>query len=235
MKDKRAVPFVALVAALIGWGLHALFASVPTMPDAASAEAASVDSAWNVLLAVEGAVYALVMAYLLYCLLAFRARERREQGAAFDSSPGRAVEFAWIAASVALTLGLAAMGAHELRALTRDASAHIDVEVRASQYSWEFYYPEFKQYGAKLYMQRGKRHRLILTSKDVIHSFWVPEFRIKQDAVPGKAIPLIVTPVKNGEYLLLCNQICGWGHTEMQAAVEVLEHEDFESRLKTEF
>ena len=132
-------------------------------------------------------------------------------------------------------MGLAALGAQELRALINNPEADIDVEVRAEQYSWEFYYPQFKTYGSALYLERGKRHRIILTSKDVVHSFWVPEFRIKQDAVPGKVISMILTPTKNGQYLLLCNQLCGWGHTEMQSVVEVVDHEDFEKQFKSEF
>ena len=235
MKNKSAVAAIAALSALIAWGLYFLFTRFPTMPMAASAQAAHVDSAWNGLLIVEGVIYALVMAYLLYCVFAFRAKRRDEQGEKFDKSRGSSVEVAWIAVSVALTLSLAALGAHELREIIKDPSADIDIEVRASQFSWEFYYPQYKTYGAKLFMEKGKRHRLILTSKDVVHAFWVPEFRLKQDAVPGKAIPMIITPTKLGEYTLLCNQLCGRDHYDMLATVEVLEHEDFESNMKAEF
>ena len=235
MKNKSAAAVIAAVSALFCWGLYAISVRFPTMPLAASAQAAHVDSAWNGLLLVEGVIYAVVMAYLLYCLAAFRAERREEQGEKFDRSRGRFVEVAWIAGSAGLTLALAALGAHELRAIINDPSADIDIEVRASQFSWEFYYPQFKNYGDKLYMEKGKRHRLILTSKDVIHSFWVPEFRLKQDAVPGKAIPLIITPTKLGEYTLLCNQLCGRDHYDMLASVSVLEHEDFEKNMKAEF
>lgn len=235
MKNKSVFAFVAVTGGLIAWGLYALFTAYPTMPDAASAQAAFVDGAWNGLLIVEGAVYALVMAFLIYCLVHFRAQDRSEQGDAFDRSKGRLVETLWLLTSVAITLSLAALGAHELRALVNDPSADIDVEVRASQFSWEFYYPQFNMYGEKLFMERGKRHRLILTSKDVVHSFWVPEFRTKQDAVPGKTIPMIITPTKTGQYTILCNQICGWGHTEMLGLVQVVEHEEFEAQMKSEF
>ena len=132
-------------------------------------------------------------------------------------------------------MALAALGAHELRAIIGSPEADIDIEVRSSQFSWEFYYPRSKTFGDKLYMEKGKRHRLILTSKDVIHAFWVPEFRVKQDAVPGKAIPLMITPTKTGEYLLLCNQLCGRDHYNMQSIVAVLEHEDFEKNMRAEF
>ncbi len=235
MKNRYAVVVIAALSALISWGLYAVFTSFPTMPEAASAQAAHVDSAWTGLLVVEGVIYAVVMAFLIYCVVAFRAAKRTEQGEKFDRSRGRFVEVGWIAGSVGLTLALAALGAHELRAIVGDAQADIDIEVRASQFSWEFYYPRYKTYGAKLYMEKGKRHRLILSSSDVIHAFWVPEFRLKQDAVPGKAIPLIITPTKTGEYLLLCNQLCGRDHYDMQAAVEVLEHAEFEENMKAEF
>lgn len=235
MKNKSVIPFVVVVGGLIAWGLYLLFTRFPTMPLAASAQAEFVDSAWNGLLIVEGAIYALVMSFLLYCLVAFRAKDRKEQGDKFDRSRGRFVEVAWLAGSVGLTLALAALGAHELRRIISDPAADIDIEVRASQFSWEFYYPQTKTYGAKLFMEKGKRHRIILTSKDVVHSFWVPEFRLKQDAVPGKSISLILTPTKTGSYLVLCNQLCGWGHTDMQAGVEVLEHEDFENSMKADF
>ena len=225
MKNKSAVAAIAALSALIAWGLHFVFTRFPTMPLAASEQAAHVDSAWNGLLIVEGAIYALVMGYLIYCVYAFRAKKREEQGQKFDRSRGRFVEVAWLAVSVALTLSLAALGSHELRALISDPTADIDIEVRASQFSWEFYYPQTKTFGDKLYMEKGKRHRIILTSKDVIHAFWVPEFRLKQDAVPGKAIPLILTPTKVGEYTLLCNQLCGRDHYDMRAIVSVLEHE----------
>jgi len=235
LKNKHAAAVIAAVSALFCGGLYALFTRFPTMPLAASEQAAHVDSAWNGLLIVEGVIYAVVMAFLLYCVVAFRAAKRTEQGEKFDRSRGRFVEVAWIAGSVALTLALAALGAHELQAIIGDRSADIDIEVRASQFSWEFYYPQYKTFGAKLFMEKGKRHRLILTSKDVIHAFWVPEFRLKQDAVPGKAIPLILTPTKLGEYTLLCNQLCGRDHYDMLASVEVLDHEAFEQSMKPDF
>ncbi len=235
MKNKSAVVVIAALSGLISWALYLIVVRFPTMPMAASTQAGHVDSAWNGLLLVEGVIYAVVMAFLIYCVVAFRAAKRTEQGAKFDRSRGRVVEVAWIVGSAGLTLALAALGAYELRAIIGDGQADIDIEVRSSQFSWEFYYPQFKTFGDKLYLEKGKRHRLILTSKDVIHAFWVPEFRIKQDAVPGKAIPLIITPTTTGEYTLQCNQLCGRDHYNMLSIVAVLEHEDFEKSMKAEF
>mgnify|MGYP001559679300 FL=1 len=235
MKHRSAVSFILVVGGLIAAGLQLLFWRFPMMPAAASLEASYVDGAWSGLLWVETAVYGLVMAFILWCLLAYRASHRSEQGAAFDRSRGRAVEAAWILVSTMLTLGLAALGAHELRAVIGRPEADIDVEVRAQQFSWEFYYPKEKQFGSSLFLERGKRHRIILTSADVVHSFWVPEFRLKQDAVPGKVIHLLMTPTKTGTYTLICSELCGREHTDMTALVQVLEHEDFEKALHEGF
>lgn len=234
MKNKGALPLLAALSGLISAGLYWLFTRHPMMPVAASAEAVFVDGAWNGLLWVESAIYALVTAFLLTCLAVFRSKGRAEQGERFDRSRGRLAEAAWIGLSTMLTLGLAALGAHELRAVIGSPSADIDIEVRAEQFSWEFYYPKVKNYASKLYMERGKRHRIILTSKDVVHSFWVPEFRLKQDAVPGKIIHLLLTPTRLGEYTLLCSELCGRNHTDMTGKVEVLDHDDFEAALNTE-
>lgn len=235
MKNKSVFPFVSVAGGLLSWGLYALFTRFPMMPVSASVQAEHVDAAWNGLLVVECAIYVLIMSFIIYCVWTFRASRREEQGDKFDSSRGHLVETGWIFGSAALTLGLAALGAQELRALINNPEADIDVEVHSEQFSWEFYYPQHKSYGSALYLERGKRHRIILTSKDVVHSFWVPEFRIKQDAVPGKVISMILTPTQNGRYTLLCNQLCGWGHTDMQSVVEVVDHEDFEKQFKSEF
>ncbi|MBI4346696.1 MAG: cytochrome c oxidase subunit II [Elusimicrobia bacterium] len=231
MRQKYAVPFVIVVGTLIFGVLSVIFTRYPMLPEAASAQAHHVDNAWHGLLVVEGVIYSLVMAFIFFCLWRFRAHRREEQGDRIHGSRGHFVEAVWVLSSVALTLGLAALGSQELRALIRDPEADIDIEVRASQFSWEFYYPRQQAYGSKLFMEIGKRHRIILTSQDVVHSFWVPEFRIKQDAVPGKVISMILTPTKLGEYTLLCNQLCGWGHTDMTAQVEVLAHEDFDKNV----
>lgn len=235
MKNRSVIPFVLAAAAAIAWAFHAAFGRWPMLPEAATAEAVFVDSAWNYLFVIETAIYALVAAFILYCVLAFRASSREEQGEASDRSRGRLVEAAWIGASTILTLALAAFGAKELRAVVGGPEADVDVEVRASQFSWEFYYPRYDQYGAKLFLEEGKRHRVILTSKDVVHSFWVPEFRLKQDAVPGKVVHLMLTPTKKGEYTLLCSELCGRDHTTMTGLVEVLDHEGFEEQMKAEF
>jgi cytochrome c oxidase subunit 2 len=83
----------------------------------------------------------------------------------------------------------------------------------------------------ELRLPRGKPVRLVLRSTDVIHSFWVPELRVKQNLVPGMRLEIWFTPTVNGDFEIACNQICGLGHYRMKAALHVAEEADFERWL----
>jgi cytochrome c oxidase subunit 2 len=106
---------------------------------------------------------------------------------------------------------------------------HLTVEVTARQFVWSFKYP---QYGGIesgiLYLPKGRTAELKLKALDVIHSFWVPEFRQKQDAVPGTETHVAVTPTKTGHYPLICTELCGLGHAVMRTSSFVLEEAAFE-------
>ena len=141
------------------------------------------------------------------------------------------------------------------------ASAH-QVHIIAEQFAWDVQYPgKDRKFGKKdpalvnssnpmgidnadsaaaddvvtvneLHLPLGKPTLVTLTSKDVIHSFFVPEFRIKQDATPGMAIPVWFEPTMTGKFELACAQLCGVGHATMRADVIVHTPEDYEKWLK---
>lgn len=235
MKKARGFFIITGLAAIFSAGLFWLFQAHPMMPLAASAEAHFVDHAFKIVLWLSIPIYSLVMAALLYALFFFRAREGSEEGEKFDQSRGRWVESLWIGASFVLTLGLAAFGSIELQRLhATQKSADLEVNVNASQFSWEFFYPVQQQYSARLVLPVGKKARLLFKSSDVIHSFWVPQFRLKQDVVPGKLTQLVITPTIKGIYELRCSELCGLDHTIMTAWVDVVDESEFNDRLKGE-
>jgi cytochrome c oxidase subunit 2 len=233
--EKKIIPFVGIgaLAALFSVVLLRLIAHVQMMPMAAAYEATLVDHAFDGMLKLTIPIFSVVVATILYCVLRFRRRASApaEEGVKFYGSKSGLVETLWISASLVLTLGLAAFGAREFRMIRGDDRADLDVQVRAEQWSWEFFYPAYNRY-AVFVLPKGKRVRLIMTSKDVIHSFWVPEFRIKQDIPPGKVVKLLFTPTRTGTYTLLCAELCGSDHTGMAAVVQVVEPEDFEKQMK---
>ncbi|MBI3292645.1 MAG: cytochrome c oxidase subunit II [Elusimicrobia bacterium] len=227
---------IAGLTVLCSIGLFSVVSHVRMMPEAASYEATWVDQAFDGLLKLTIPIFSLVLMTLLFSVVRFRTRPGRphEEGVRFDRSRGEFVEVLWIAISLVLTVGLAAFGAKEFRLIRGTDQADVDIQVNSSQWSWEFFYPSYNQYASSLILPEGKRVRLLLTSKDVVHSFWVPEFRVKQDALPGKVVKLLFTPSKTGTYQLLCAELCGTEHTIMTARVNVVDAKAFEATMKEE-
>jgi cytochrome c oxidase subunit 2 len=107
------------------------------------------------------------------------------------------------------------------------------VDVTAQQFAWSFQYPDFgKLTSATLKLPLKAPVELRITSLDVTHSFWVPEFGQKQDAVPGSTTKLVITPDKNGTYPVICTELCGLGHAVMRSRAEVMPEQKFLSWAK---
>jgi cytochrome c oxidase subunit II len=103
----------------------------------------------------------------------------------------------------------------------------LPIYVTAKQWMWKFAYPDGEHTISTLYVPSGKAVRLILTSRDVIHSFYVPDFRIKQDAVPGRYTTAWFLVNQPGVHLVMCAEYCGTGHSTMRAQVVALAPEDY--------
>lgn len=231
---RAILPITAASAALTAVLFQLLGKAHPMPLIAATTEAVVVNHAFHNMLVLTVPIFAIVVSTLAYILIFFRAEKESDQGRKFDSSPGKLVEGVWIGFSLVLTLGLAAYGAEEYLAIRGTDDADITIQVKAAQWSWEFYYPEQDTFTSELYLPKGKRVRLLVTSQDVVHSFWVPEFRVKQDAVPGKVVKLLMTPVQLGEFMIVCAELCGLDHSVMTAPVKIVEPEALQGLLKGE-
>jgi cytochrome c oxidase subunit 2 len=108
----------------------------------------------------------------------------------------------------------------------------MDVYVMGKQWMWKFAYPEGPNGVNTLHVPANRPIRLLLTSRDVIHSFFVPEFRIKQDAVPGRYTEIWFEAIKPGTYEVLCTEYCGLDHSMMRAQVVVHEPAEFDRWLE---
>ena len=105
------------------------------------------------------------------------------------------------------------------------------IYVTAKQWMWKFAYPEGVTSAGVLYLPAGRTTRLVLASRDVIHSLFLPEFRVKQDVVPGAYVALSVTPERPGMFPIYCAELCGVGHSKMQARLVVLAESEYERWL----
>ena len=106
------------------------------------------------------------------------------------------------------------------------------VKVTGLQYAFLFNYPDSGVYSGELHVPIGKEVYLDMAANDVIHAFWVPEFRLKQDLIPGRQTQLRFTPKKTGDYKLICAELCGPYHGAMNTTVVVQTPEEFDSWIK---
>ncbi|MFN6535246.1 MAG: cytochrome c oxidase subunit II [Nostoc sp. EkiNYC01] len=104
----------------------------------------------------------------------------------------------------------------------------LQVNVTGLQYAWIFTYPETGITTGEMHVPIGKEVEINMTANDVIHAFWVPEFRLKQDAIPGRQTEIRFTPKTAGDYVLICAELCGPYHGAMRAPVVVESPEAFE-------
>jgi cytochrome c oxidase subunit II len=106
------------------------------------------------------------------------------------------------------------------------------VNVTGLQYAWIFTYPETGITTGEMHVPIGREVEINMTANDVIHAFWVPEFRLKQDAIPGRQSEIRFTPKKAGDYTLICAELCGPYHGAMRAPIVVESQENFDKWLQ---
>jgi cytochrome c oxidase subunit 2 len=131
------------------------------------------------------------------------------------------LEIVWTAVPFVLVTAIAIVSAIVLAENGNAGSDPLIVKVEAQQFAWQFTYPNGKSFGV-LRLPKDRHVKLRLTSYDVIHSFWVPQFGQKQDAVPGQTFSLVITPTKVGSYPLICTELCGLGHSLMRSTAIVM-------------
>ena len=200
-------------------------------PALAAYEGARVDAFLRMLFAISAAIFALVMVFLFYSLAVFR----RKPGDDTDGPPIREnlrLEIVWTVIPLIIVLVLAFLGIDLLRDMTEAKEGELEVKVVGFQYSWTFEYPEQGIISPELMLPVDRPVVFKLYSNDVIHSFYIPEFRIKMDTIPGQENVLRITPSQVGEYKVRCAELCGAGHSYMLAPVSVVEQSTFQQWLQ---
>ena len=217
---------VVVVTALLILGLNAL----DLVPTLASQEGELVDLMFQAQIYVIAFVFSLIVVLMLYSVVVFRRKPGDEDDGAYIKG-NTPLEITWTVIPLIVVIGFGIWGAGHLNEITASDPDELLVEVTGFQYGWRFDYPEYDFTSNELYLPAGRQVLFKITSQDVIHSFWVPEFRIKQDAVPGRWTTLRVTPTDAGDYRIRCAEMCGYAHSAMYAPVVVVEPEDFEAWL----
>lgn len=201
--------------------------SLGLMPVEASTQSAPIDWLFDLEVKLIAFFFSLIMVPLFYSLIVFRRKEGDETDAAHIEGNSK-LEIVWTAIPFILVISLGIIGADNLRQVRAVDPQAVEINVTAFQWSWRFEYPEGKFVSDKLYLPVNKQVVLKMQSQDVIHSFWVPEFRIKQDVVPGQVKDYRITPDRIGNYKVRCAELCGTSHAYMEAAVIVVSQADYD-------
>lgn len=213
------------------------------LPEAVSTFADRIDGIFYLILAITGAIFVAVEAALLYFAIKYRHREGRK---AYHTHGNTRVEVVWTAIPAVLVVLIGVLSVPpwlEIRSPDRIPDGAYAVDMMASQFEWNASYvgPD-GQMGTdddvtqrnQLHIPVGRPVVVTLRSEDVIHSFFLPEFRVKQDAVPGMETPVWFQATRTGEFTLACAELCGTGHTRMGGRVVVHTAEDFDAWLLAE-
>jgi len=196
-------------------------------PAPANSAAAPIDGMFDVHFWMISFLFALIISLMLFSAVVFR----RKPGDTTDSAhihSNTALEIGWTVIPVIVVIGFGIYGWVVLDDVTAARTDEMVVKVNAQQWAWSFEYPEQDDVkSAALVLPANRPIKLEMESVDVLHSFWVPEFRVKQDLVPGRVTVLRLTPSIPGEYKLRCAEICGTDHALMTADVRVVDEATF--------
>jgi cytochrome c oxidase subunit 2 len=193
---------------------------VPWLPTSASKQADRINFTYWFATVICLVIFAVVAAILVYSMINFRAKP----GDWSDGPPvhgNTTIEIVWTIIPAVLVTTIAIASAVVLAQNGSAGSNPLVVRVFAQQFAWRFEYANGKS-SPILRLPIDRSVRLEITAADVIHSFWVPQFGQKQDAVPGQVNDLVITPTRTGTFPVICTELCGLGHSTMRSSTIVM-------------
>jgi cytochrome c oxidase subunit 2 len=212
--------------------MSAALVPIPWFGTQGSKEAHQIDTLFDVMIILSCFVFAVVMVMFGYSIWKYRAKPGDES----DGKPihgNTNLEIAWTVIPTVIVMVAAVYSAIVLADIGKAGKNPLRVDVTAQQFEWSFDYGNGVKTHA-LHVPLDRRVEFRLHALDVLHSFWVPEWRMKKDAVPGITTTVYATPDRLGRYTLVCTELCGFGHSTMRAPVTVEPRADFERWLASQ-
>jgi cytochrome c oxidase subunit 2 len=237
--DRRRSLIVTFVAAVIAVAVGITLSYViHWFPVQATAQAKNTDDLYHVLVDASVPIFVLVTSVILYCTWQFHMRPGEELKDGPPIHGNTRLEVFWTAMPAALLLGLLSYSFVVLHDNEKKPAHEILIGVTAQQFAWSFQYGPSVTGGKpvqsyELYLPERVPVKFELHTRDVIHAFWIPAFRLQQDIVPGITTGYRATPDRLGTYPIVCNLLCGVGHSLMRSRVHVLTPERFTAWLRS--
>ncbi len=206
-----------------------MFSNLPLFPEQASTMAQRVDALYYFLLSVSGFFAVLIAVLVIVFAVRFRRRSPDERPAPIHGSLG--LELFWTLIPFSLAMIMFFWGASVYVSLRRPPADALSVFVVGKQWMWKLQHLEGRREINELHVPTGRAVKLTMTSEDVIHSFFVPAFRVKQDVIPGRYTTAWFEATKTGTYHLFCAEYCGTEHSGMIGHVTVMEPAEYQAWL----
>jgi cytochrome c oxidase subunit II len=217
---------LVLVALLLQW-----------LPDSASEEFDRIQAIYWFVTIISIAIFALVAAVIVFSVWKWRvAQDDDRDGPPIHGHTG--LEILWTAVPAVLVTAIGIVSAVVLARNADEGNNPLEVRAIGQQFAWKFEYPEFEAAGdrpvttGELVLPVGRPAHFTMSALDVIHSFWVPNFGQKMDAVPGIETEIVVTPKRTGEFAVVCTELCGLGHATMRARARVVSEQEFDAWIQ---
>jgi cytochrome c oxidase subunit 2 len=239
MPSRRSMS-LAGIAALIAIAIGIFLSyEIHWFPVRASMQAHNSDTLYHVLVIASIPIFVLVVAVILYCVWQFRMRPGEELKDGPPIHGNTQLEVFWTALPAVLLLGLVGYSFVVLHDNEAKPAREITIGVTGQQFAWTYQYPRSVTGGQplrsyQLYLPKGESVKFEMRSRDVIHAFWIPAFRLQEDVVPGITTNYRVTPTRSGSYPIVCNLLCGLGHPLMRSTAHVVAQAQFQAWLESQ-
>ena len=228
---KRSM-LVTIVLATIATAVGVvLVLAIDWFPSQGAEEAKQIDTLYDVLAIISVPIFVLVMTVAIYSVVVFRAKPGDDS----DGEPihgNTKLEVIWVTIPFLIVSALAVYGWVVLDDIEEHKPNTLQVDVSGQQFAWSFHYP--KQPGVpKAFatntpqLPHGRPVQFDIRAADVLHSFWIPDFRLKQDAVPGLTTRIRLRPTEMGNHQIVCAELCGLGHSTMRQNTRVVTPQQF--------
>lgn len=231
---RKGIVQLVAIGVVIGVALTLTALFLQWLPTSASEEFDRIQAVYWFATVISIGIFSLVTAVVVFSVWKWRVPDDDDaDGPPIHGHTG--LEILWTAVPAILVTAIGIVSAIVLARNGEAGTRPLEVQAIGQQFAWKFVYSDFEGVETgELVLPVGQETRFTMSSVDVIHSFWVPNFGQKMDAVPGIETTILVTPDRTGEFAVVCAELCGLGHATMRARARVVTQDEFDAWIEEE-
>jgi cytochrome c oxidase subunit II len=228
---RKGIVQLVAIGVVIGVALTLVAVLLKWLPTSASEEFDRIADIYWLVTWISVAIFSLVVAVVVFSVWKWRVPlDDDRDGPPIHGHTG--LEILWTAVPAVLVIVIGVVSAVVLARNGQAGERPLEVTAIGQQFAWKFEYPDEEVTSGELVLPLGREARFTMRALDVIHSFWVPNFGQKMDAVPGIETEILVTPTRTGDFEVVCTELCGLGHATMRANARVVTRREFQAWLE---